>query len=723
MRLSDALVRRPALVVLPWLAAATLLLPAAVHLEQRLDVSPRVRGSESARLDSILTARFGAPYAEYAVLVATGLGPIDRPVGRERLDSLAARIGRVPGVTRVRTADAVEDSIYVVPASDMVLLVAGLDRLATVDATVRALREATSAFASETPAPLTLRWTGQAALNADLRQASAADARTAERRVLPLSFALLVLSFGGFLAAVVPVLAGAAVVGLALGAAGWLAGVVTLSLMLQSLVSMVGLGLGIDYALLVTARYREALRAGATPRSAAAECVRVAGHTVGLSAAAVAVGFLALLLVPVTELQSVALGGLLAAVTAAAFTTTLLPILLMGVGRRLDRRHREPTRETAPAGERWLRWGRWVTSHPWTALLAAGVPTLLLAAPTLRLRTGLPSGSAWLPRSLESVIALHQLEAAGRDGPLQSVRVLVELPAKAGAFTPAGWSALVRVHQVLATEPLVGDVWSFVRFDDPRPPSRLLLLGVDADIRRNYLAADRGSVLLEAVPRPGTDPARVVELVRRLRSRGALDLSGLPGARVLIGGLPGLRADYDAAVGGHFGRIVLLVLGGTIVVLALGFRSALIPCKAVLLNLLSVGTGFGVMVLVFQDGEALGRLLASVPVVVFCTLFGLSMDYEVFLLARVAEGREAGLDEREAVVRGMAGAGPVITSAALVMVTVFAGFAFADMLVIRMLGVALAVAVLVDATVVRLVLGPALLVLAGRWNWWPGRRA
>jgi RND superfamily putative drug exporter len=275
---------------------------------------------------------------------------------------------------------------------------------------------------------------------------------------------------------------------------------------------------------------------------------------------------------------------------------------------------------------------------------------------------------------------------------------------------------------MLAADTLIGAVWSFTRLDHPRPPSRLILYAMDPEDRHRYLTDDRRSVLIEAIPRAGADPTAVVDFVRWLRARGSQDLTGLPEARVLFGGLPAMRADYDTAVGKRFRVVVALVLGGTLLALFTGFRSVLIPLKATILNLLSVGAGFGAIVLAFQDGDGIGRVFAFVPVLVFCTVFGLSMDYEVFLLARVAEGRTAGLDDRAAVVHGLAGAAPVITSAAVVMVTVFAGFAMGDLLVIRMLGLALAVAVLVDATVVRMALGPALIVLAGRWNWWPGRR-
>jgi RND superfamily putative drug exporter len=221
-------------------------------------------------------------------------------------------------------------------------------------------------------------------------------------------------------------------------------------------------------------------------------------------------------------------------------------------------------------------------------------------------------------------------------------------------------------------------------------------------------------------------------LVRDLRSAPARELTGLRDTRVVVGGLPAFNVDYEAAVNSATPRVVMLVVAGTLLALAVGFRSVLVPLKAVALNLLSVGGAFGAVVLVFQKGYGerllglsapLDGIFAAVPLLVFCIVFGLSMDYEVFLVSRVAEARRLGASEREAVVEGVRRTGGVITSAALIMTVVFAAFVLGDFVLMKILGFALAVAVLLDVTIVRLALGPALLTLAGRWNWWPGVRS
>ena len=249
---------------------------------------------------------------------------------------------------------------------------------------------------------------------------------------------------------------------------------------------------------------------------------------------------------------------------------------------------------------------------------------------------------------------------------------------------------------------------------------------------RAVVAGDRRAALFEVVPREEIDATDLVALVREVRALDAASITGLPGTRLRVAGLPAFRADYLDAVGGALPFVVAAVIFGTIVALAWGFRSVLIPLKAVALNLLSVAAGFGAVVMVFQDGYGLrffhlaapvDQIFIAIPALVFCAVFGLSMDYEVFLVSRVAEARRRGLPEPEAIAEGLARTGPVITSAAAIMVVVFGAFALGEFLMMRMLGLALAVTVLVDATVVRMAIGPALLAIAGRWNWWPGVRS
>jgi RND superfamily putative drug exporter len=260
-------------------------------------------------------------------------------------------------------------------------------------------------------------------------------------------------------------------------------------------------------------------------------------------------------------------------------------------------------------------------------------------------------------------------------------------------------------------------------------PTSLLFAAVPPPVRATFVSRDQRLALLEVIPADGVDGAALPALARTLRTIDAPAVTGVAGARVLVGGVPALNADYADAIARRTPLVVALVVGGTFLALLVGFRSLLVPLKAVALNLLAVGAALGVVVLVFQDGHGL-RLLgldapldgtfAAVPLLVFCVVFGLSMDYEVFLISRVAEARRRGASDGAALVTGVARSGRVITSAAAIMVVVFAAFAMGDFVLVQILGVALAAAVVLDATLVRLAVGPALLALAGRWNWWPG---
>jgi RND superfamily putative drug exporter len=309
--------------------------------------------------------------------------------------------------------------------------------------------------------------------------------------------------------------------------------------------------------------------------------------------------------------------------------------------------------------------------------------------------------------------------------------VLVELPARQLATSEAGWRAVRALSQALARDPRVARVRSLPIDVNIEHPSPTLLSVLPSDVRSFYMSRDERLAMIELIPRENASEGNLMRFVRELRHPEVAAASGLPGVRISVSGLPALNADYQDAIGRSVTRVLWLVVGGTFVALLVGFRSLLVPIKAIALNLLSVAAAMGAAVLVFQDGigarliglsAPVDGLFPAVPMLVFCIVFGLSMDYEVFLVARISEGIDSGMSERDALVEGLARTGGIITSAALVMIVVFSGFALGDFLIIKILGFTLATAVLLDATVVRVAVGPALLRLAGRWNWWPGRR-
>jgi len=363
------------------------------------------------------------------------------------------------------------------------------------------------------------------------------------------------------------------------------------------------------------------------------------------------------------------------------------------------------------------------------ALVVTSAPLLLLALQTRRLDTEMPKGD-WLPKGSESVHAYHLLESMGRANIIHSLRVVLDFPKGVSIESPDGWEAARRLFERLRVDPRVERVQSLPGLTIlDRPDGLKFLPLVPPAVRRTLAAADGSSTLYEVVPKENVDPRDQVTFARELRKWNAQKETGLAGTRIRVGGRPGFEADYEDTVREHFRDVVLIVVGCTFMALFAGFRSLLVAVKAVILNLLSVGAAFGALVLVFQEGhfaswvglaEPTGAVFPIIPVLVFCIVFGLSMDYEVILVTRVAEARRSGLDESSAIVEGLARTATVITSAAAIMVVVFTGFALGAFLPIKMLGFALSVAVLIDAVAVRMVIGPALLRLAGRWNWWPG---
>ncbi len=546
----------------------------------------------------------------------------------------------------------------------------------------------------------------------------------------PATLALLLVAFGSITAAVIPLAVGQLAIATTLAITGLLAEHWHLSILVQNLATMLGLGLGIDYALLMVSRFREAISAGNDGPAAAAIAARQAGHTLVISASTVAIGFLALLTVPISEIRSIGIAGFLVAGMSLLLTTTLVPAVLALLGRRIDFGRMPFTpkldaQRAAHTGNRWRQWGKVIVAHPWVALLVAGAPLLLLASHVRRLDTSLPRGD-WLPQAAESVHALHALKQMDREGVVESLRIIVELPTDSIAQTDAGWNVIDRLTKHLASDPRSDRVISITSIAEG---NRSNLPELSRETRRTFLSADGRAALLEIVPASSVSLRGQVNWVRELRKTGAVALTGVPGATLLVGGIPALNADYETIIRDHFPSVMALIVGGTLLALLTGFRSIFVALKAIALNLFSVAASFGALVFVFQSGhgsrflgvpEGTGSVFPLVPIVTFAIVFGLSMDYEVFLVARVLEARRSGLSETDAIPEGLARTAGLITSAAAIMIVVFAAFTFGSFLVVKMIGFTLAVAVLIDATLVRIVIGPALLRLAGDWNWWPG---
>jgi putative drug exporter of the RND superfamily len=714
--------------------AALALAPSAFHAERHLETAAHIERGESEYVAQQLATRFRSPFVDRIVLVAQGLPAADSEEGARVLRKIVDALDN-PDVSGILSRLDLADPIFLGRGGGTFVLIGLAPQSGSVESAVPRIRERVRSLQAELRArypAARLELTGEIPLNFDLRKASAEEVQKGESLVLPVTLALLLLAFGSLAAALIPLATGQIAISMTLGIAALLAARFHLSILVQNLAAMLGFGLGIDYALLMVSRFREAQAAGLGSGEAAAVSARQAGHTLLVSASTVAIGFAALLTVPISEVRSVGVAGLVVTGASVLLATTVVPAVLAFLGTRIEagsfrflkRLSPDPDASARDRRGRWRRWGLVVTNHSWTALFLAGTPLLLLAMQAARLDTNLPRGE-WLPPAAESVQAFHSLENMGRAGIVQSLRVILELPSDSVSKSEAGWNAVGRLSRTLAADPRADRVISLSTLTEN---NRDAVATLSSETRRSFLRSDGRATLLELLPAPSVSTADQTQWVRELRRANASQLTGVAGAALRIGGIPALNADYESTVREKLPTVIALVVGGTLIALLIGFRSLIAALKAIALNLLSVSAAFGALVLVFQEGhgswlfgvrEATGGVFPIVPILTFAIVFGLSMDYEVFLVARVLEVRRTGLSESEAISEGLARTAGLITSAAAIMIVVFAGFTLGDFLVVKMLGFTLAVAVLMDATLVRMVIGPALLSLAGDWNWWP----
>jgi putative drug exporter of the RND superfamily len=718
-----------------WAGLAALAIAAAGRTGKRLDVrGGSLRPTEASRAAALLETRFPRDVGETFVLVVTGgrggPTPVDTARAHAVLDDLSTTLSHEPYVADVAQVAAPHGGQSVALVT---LSVSDPDSLlALVPVVRRAVRRALDRL----PDGGTFRAlvTGDTPLEHDMLAVTTADVERSEWHLVPITGAILLIALGSPVAAVLPLLVGILAIVTARAVVGSVAAALPVSVYALNVTTMIGLAVGIDYSLLVVSRFSEELERDGSATEAASRTLRSAGRTVAASGLTVAVGFAALLATPLIETRSIGVGGLVAVTCAVALALTMLPALLAVLGRG----HRFGAwRGIAGWGTqaRWERWAGVIARYPGRALLVGGAVIGILTAPLAGIRIGLPARH-WWPPGTEAGAGLELLAKLGGAGYVQPIRVTVEWPPGRRAVNPGALRALRALSDSLRADPRVGDVRSLVDLPGRRSLLEYALLYADlAELRARHpgllgslVSLDERVARLDVVLADTVSPLTAMDVVRRVRGLAAG--SGLlQSARVLVGGYVAENVDVQAELGSAFPLVAGWIFGATAIVLGLVFRSVLIPLKAILLNAASVGAAFGLVVLVFQRGHgsalfgapgASEAVFAAVPILLFAILFGLSIDYEVFLLGRIAEAYRPAGDNDAATRDGLAASAGVITWAALLMVAVFGVFAFSRVPVIQLLGFGLAAAVLLDATVIRLVLATALLHLAGRWNWWPG---
>jgi RND superfamily putative drug exporter len=732
-------------VIVAWAALAVLFAPRAAHIQRSLSV----RGSfqeqtESARASHLLRDAFPSPFADYVAIVVHGPVRYTSPAFTAVLDSLSAAVGRQSYVSQVVSAKTLGDSTFVSSDHRTTFLIAALapDRTADITKTfIPDLRDSVHGALDRVPDAVgfDVKVTGNPALDHDTRTISAEDTEHGEKVALPPTLVVLVLAFGALIAAMLPLVVGILAITIALGLVTVAAHYQNMSVFVLNITTMVGLGVGIDYSLLIVTRFREEMNRGLSPVDAAIRTIETAGSAVVTSGMTVVVGFAALTTTPMTETRSVGIGGLLVVASSVLLATTFLPAVLSYLGRNIDRPRwlaRPLARFHAPTG--WERWARFLLHRPWRAIAGGGIAIALLTLPLTQIRIGLPARD-WFPQQSESGEGLNALREMGASGVIMPLRVVVVLPPGQSVFAGPRLVGLKVLSDSLRRDPRVKDVRGIATV---RRLSTLQLAMFYSDpeaVRAKfpeffnaYLSADARTTLIDVIPADSVTFTGMMDVVRHARRVAAAGVRGLHGTEVLVGGFAAANVDVQKDMLRRLPQVMGLILGITAIMLFIAFRSLLVPLKAVLLNCLSVGAAFGVTVFVFQHGHGAKlfglegpteAIWAVVPILVFATVFGLSMDYEVFLLARVKEVFDKTGRNDHATMEGLSGTASTITYAAAIMICVFGVFAFSRVLAVQLIGFGLAMAVLLDATLIRMVLVPAIMHIAGRWNWWPGVRA
>jgi uncharacterized membrane protein YdfJ with MMPL/SSD domain len=558
---------------------------------------------------------------------------------------------------------------------------------------------------------------GQPAIEHDLDPILSNDLKKGEGIAIPIALLVLLAVFGLSWAATIPFLFAAASIMGTLGIVYIVAHYLTMATYVTNLVYLIGLGIAVDYSLLIVYRFREELAKGGSKDEAIVRTMTTAGRAVVFSGATVAIGLALLLFMPVPFMRSVGVGGFLIPLVSLAGAVTLQPALLAVYGRRgMARLHvAEWLRSKGLALPHfagadvehgfWARLARGIMRRP-VAFLAGGVALLVAAAiPAYALQLT-PGSAQGIPQSPQAVRGLNVLRAAVGPGALSPTQILVDAGEGGSVLDPAIQRAVSRLESRLLADPEVAFVQSGStgRYVDPKGRYEQVIVAGHHEY--------------------GDEPAQ--DFVSRLR-HSIIPSAGFPAtARLLAGGGPAQGVDFLERSYGAFPWLVLAVLVLTYFLLMRAFRSVVLPLKAVLLNLLAVGASYGVLVVVFRwgVGDSLAGLYSFpqiegwIPIFLFAMLFGLSMDYEVFIVSRMRETWDEEQDNVRAVSYGLERTGTIVTAAALIMVAAFSGFVAGSLVGLQQFGFGLAVAIFLDATIVRALLVPSLMALFGRWNWW-----
>jgi RND superfamily putative drug exporter len=560
----------------------------------------------------------------------------------------------------------------------------------------------------------------------DAQQLVERDLHRAELVTLPLLALLLFLFFRGAMAALLPLSVGGFAIVATLSLLRLLSGVMEVSIFALNIVTIIGLGVAVDYSLFMVRRFRDELDAGRTVELAIRETLRTAGRTIAFSGVAVAASLIGLLVFPIMLLRSISLGGILVVLVAMASSLIFLPAALAVLGRRVDWLSFKRRRRSVEGVGFWHGVSTIVMRSP--VFVAAGVTAvlLLLGVPFLNLETSVTDLRSLLPRS-EARRIQQLLETPGMFPPNELTPILIAVELDGTVMSRAGIEALSGyVSRIEAMKGVrrVDSVASSQHRDRlkavPRGGVAALAKVASEDLGRLRRVVKGEYTVISVVtddPPTSREATGLVEEIRQLE---------LPEGTALVGGVSARLLDLRASVSDGLPLALLVVCAATFLTLFLAFGSIVIPLKAILMNALSLSASFGALVWVFQEGRfehllrytSTGQTELTIPVVMFTVVFGLSMDYELFLLSRIREEYDRTANTVRSVALGLERTAKIITSAAALLVAVMAGFMTAELLLAKELALGMAIAIAVDATIVRALLVPATMQLLGRLNWW-----
>lgn len=679
-------------------------------------------GSESAYAREILSERFGISGADVLVVYRNPAGSVRDPLFGTRIVDALDPILADEGVLGVL-------SLYDTN-SDALVSHDGRQTLVTISLAgdnaekLRSFRRIEPALRS-VEAPIEVEIGGRIPLSDTLQGVARRDALRAESVALPVAAILTLLFFRSVVAALLPILIGGFALALSMALTRLGTHWTEIAIFSLNVGAFLGLGLSIDYALLMVQRYREELGAGRSVPEAVAATMDTAGRAVGVSGAAVAISLGALIPVPIMVLRSVAIGGMLVVVSALVGALLLLPALLGWLGPRVNRGSVGRAPETIRPSPFWRHVGELSMRHPIATALACVLVLGTLASPVLRMRSAIPDSRA-LPVDSEARRVDELLSDPARFDPggASAIQVLVET--RDSPLAAESLRALQTFFERIEALPDVMGLRSPLRGLDPDQLSpeqiRRRLREEPTASRVERLVDERATLVIVENPHPWRSRESIA-LVEALRSIPH------PGLEMSIGGSAAEMVDQIDTLRSHRGLAVMLVATANLLILLFAFRSFVVPIKAVLMNVLSLGASYGMLVWIFQDGHGaswlgfpvLDGIDPTIPLVLFAIVFGLSMDYEVFLLSRIREEWLQGESNRESVIRGLAQTGRIITSAALILLVVVGSFASGDLVYIQQMGVGMVVAITIDVTIVRALLVPATMQMLGDWNWWAPR--